>query len=98
MAENNDENLGYNLSKSVINKCLAAEKTDENLGYDLPKNCFKKHDYEKENDLSVYVHCVERIGQLAAIMNVYPKEMTLEQVYESVKYQLEKYRKLVIGE
>ena len=42
-------------------------------------------DYEKENDLSVYVHCVERIGQLAAIMNVYPKEMTLEQVYAESK-------------
>ena len=54
-------------------------------------------DYEKENDLGVYVHCVERLGQIAAIMNVYPKEMTLEQVYESVQYQLEKYRKLVIG-
>ena len=54
-------------------------------------------DYEKENDLGVYVHCVERLGQIAAIMNVYPKTMTLEQVYESVQYQLEKYRKLVIG-
>ena len=54
-------------------------------------------DFEKENDLGVYVHCVERLGQIAAIMNVYPKEMTLEQVYESVQYQLEKYRKLVIG-
>ena len=50
-----------------------------------------------ENDLGVYVHCVERLGQIAAIMNVYPKTMTLEQVYESVQYQLEKYRKLVIG-
>lgn len=97
MAENNDENLGYNLSKSVINKCLADENTDTDMGYDLPPNAFKVHDYEKENDLSVYVHCVERIGQLAAIMNVYPKDMTLEQVYESVKYQLDKYRKLVIG-
>ena len=54
-------------------------------------------DYEKENDLGVYVHCVERLGQIAAIMNVYPKTMTLEQVYDSVQYQLEKYRKLVIG-
>lgn len=54
-------------------------------------------DYEKENDLGVYVRCVERLGQIAAIMNVYPKTMTLEQVYESVQDQLEKYRKLVIG-
>ena len=54
-------------------------------------------DYEKENDLAVYVQCVERMGQLAEIMNVYPKTMTLEQVKESVEYQLEKYKKLVIG-
>jgi len=54
--------------------------------------------YEKENDLAVYVQCVERLGQLASIMNVYPKTMTLEQVKESIEYQLEKYRKLVIGQ
>ena len=53
--------------------------------------------YEKENDLAVYVRCVERMGQLAEIMKVYPKTMTLEQVKETVEYQLEKYRKLVIG-
>ena len=56
------------------------------------------HKYEKQNDLAVYVQCVERLGQLASIMNVYPKTMTLEQVKESVEYQLEKYRKLVIGQ
>ena len=57
----------------------------------------KPNDYEKENDLVVYIHCVERMGQIASIMNVYPKEMTLQQVYESVEAQLEKYRKLVLG-
>lgn len=56
------------------------------------------HKYEKQNDLAVYVQCVERLGQLASIMNVYPKTMTLEQVKESIEYQLEKYRKLVIGQ
>lgn len=54
--------------------------------------------YEKENDLAVYVQCVERMGQLAEIMKIYPKTMTLEQVKETVEYQLEKYRKLVIGQ
>ena len=57
----------------------------------------KLNDYDKENDLCVYIHCVERMGQIAAIMNVYPKGMTLQQVYESVQAQLEKYRKLVLG-
>lgn len=57
-----------------------------------------KRNYDKENDLAVYVQCVERLGQLASIMNVYPKTMTLEQVKETIDYQLEKYRKLVIGQ
>lgn len=58
---------------------------------------YTPRNYEKENDLGVYIHCVERMGQISAIMNVYPKTMTLEEVYKSVEYQLEKYRKLVIG-
>ena len=74
-------------------RCLMAGNTME----PAKSPSYTPRDYEKENDLGVYVHCVERMDQITAIMNVYPKNMTLEQVYESVKYQLEKFRMLVIG-
>ena len=54
--------------------------------------------YEKMNDLGVYVHCVERMEQISAIMKVYGENMTIKEVYDSVKYQLEKYKELVIGQ
>lgn len=68
------------------------------MGYIPADTGLAIYKYEKQNDLAVYVQCVERLGQLASIMNVYPKTMTLEQVKESIEYQLEKYRKLVIGQ
>lgn len=54
--------------------------------------------YEKMNDLGVYMHCVERMDQISAIMKVYGENMTIKEVYDSVKYQLEKYKELVIGQ
>lgn len=72
---------------------LLMELYDKAVHGELPKR-----NYDKENDLAVYVSCVERFGHLASIMNAYPKTMTLEQVKQSIEYQLEKYRKLVIGQ
>lgn len=57
----------------------------------------KMNRIERENDLVTYNSCCDRLEHLHKVMEAYPKDMTLEEVEKSLRFQAERFHDLVMG-
>ncbi len=57
----------------------------------------KMNRIERENDLVTYISCCDRLEHLHKVMEAYPKDMTLEEVEKSLRFQADRFHDLVMG-
>lgn len=52
---------------------------------------------ERENDLVTYVKCVDRLCNLNALWEIYPRHYTLEQIRDDLLGQRERIKNIILG-
>lgn len=52
---------------------------------------------DRENDLVTYVKCADRLGNLNALLEIYPRHYTLEQIRDDLLGQRERIKNIILG-